>query len=376
MITVALFWPKYHGNVSSVNELALELDKERFKVIFIYLSGHGVDESCLKETGCEFFCLSDKERVGSFSCPVIFGLVRILKEHHVDILHCHRHKATVYGVMAATLAGTPVILAHVHGLDRSRNFRRRLLNFFLFKKITRIVPVANSVKQDVLKNNWRLSADKLFVLENSVDYERFAKVLVSKADAKQMLGLAPDAFVFGTVGRLVPTKGLSYLVKAFAQVKQQMPSAQLIVVGDGYLRNELEEQAVETSCADSIHFLGRRHNIPGILKGMDVFVLSSVAEGMPRAILEAMTAGVPCIATRVGGVPEILANGEFGYLVHPKDERSLAGAMIELAGETEAEKKQIIERARQRVNNCYAHDVAAKRLEKLYETSMLGIPSI
>lgn len=368
MITVALFWPKYHGNVSSLNDLALGLDRERFKVIFIYLTEHGVDERYLKETGCEFFCLSEKKRINSFRFSVMFNLVRILKEHHVDILHCHRHKATTYAVMAARIAGTPVLLAHVHGLGRSRNLKRRLINCILFRNVNRLVPVANGVKEDVLRNNWFVTDEKLFVLENSVDYGRFADVSISKKDAKQMLGMPADSLVFGTIGRLVPTKGLSYLIAAFSKVKRQMPSVHLVLVGDGPCRAELQMQAADALCGDSVHFLGHRANVEQLLKGMDVFILASVAEGMPRVLLEAMAAGVPCVATQVGGIPEVINGEAVGFLVPPGDPEALAEMMLRVAKMPGEELAEVIEKARDRVRRFYSHDIVKKKLEDLYES--------
>jgi glycosyltransferase involved in cell wall biosynthesis len=368
MITVALFWPKYHGNVSSLNDLALGLDRERFKVIFIYLSEHGVDERYLKETGCEFFCLSEKKRINSFRFSVMFNLVRILKEHRVDILHCHRHKATTYAVMAARIAGTPVLLAHVHGLGRSRNLKRRLINCILFRNVNRLVPVANSVKEDVLRNNWFVTDEKLFVLENSVDYGRFADVSISKKDAKQMLGMPADSLVFGTIGRLVPTKGLSYLIAAFSKVKKQMPSVHLVLVGDGPCKAELQMRAADALCGDSVHFLGHRANVEQLLKGMDVFILASVAEGMPRVLLEAMAAGVPCVATQVGGIPEVINGEAVGFLVPPGDPEALAEMMLRVAKMPGEELAEVIEKARGRIRRFYSHDVVKKKLEALYES--------
>jgi len=369
-ITIALLWSKYSGKVTSVNDLVLGFDKERFNVIFIYLRGHGDEKNLLKEAGYEVFYLSNIERINTFRFSILFKLVRILKEHNVDIIHCHAHKSTVYGTVAAVLAKTPVVIAHVHGLGRSRNFRRKLMNFLLFKKINRIVPVAESVKEDVLKNNWSVPEEKITVLENSIDYGRFADVSISKEDAKRILGLASDAFVFGTVGRLAPTKGLSYLIEAFPKVKEQKPSAQLVLFGDGPCRAELEQQASNMSCRDSIHFLGHRDNIEQLLRGMDVFVLSSVAEGMPRAILEVMAAGIPCIATEVGGIPEIISGNNVGILVPPKDSEALAEAMVNVANLTDEKLEKQVVKAQNRVRQFYSHQVVREKVRKLYESEL------
>ncbi len=369
-INLALLWPRYSNTVTSLNDLVLRFDKERFNVIFIYLSGYGVEKNLIEEAGYEVFYLSNFKRVNSSRFSILFRLVKILKKHNVDILHCHAHKSMVYGTIAAVLAKTPVVMAHVHGLGRSRYLRRKLTNFLLFRKIDRIICVANSVREDVLENNWLLPGEKISVLENSVDYERFADVSISKEDAKRILGLPSDAFVFGTIGRLAPTKGLPYLIEAFPEVKKHKRSAHLVLLGDGRSRVELEKQVASTPCCDSIHFFGHRENIEQLLRGMDVFVLSSIAEGMPRAILEAMAAGVPCIVTYVVGIPEIINNENMGILVPPKDSEALAQAMIRITTMPKQELDKLIENAQNGVSQFYSHDVVREKLRKLYETEL------
>jgi len=373
-INLALLWPEYGGPVTSVNDLVLGLDKDRFNVIFIYLSGYGVEWNPIEEQGYKVFYLSNIELINAFRLSILFKLVRILRDHRIDLLHCHVHKPTIYGVMAAKLAGTPVVLSHVHGLGRSSSFRRKLTNYLVSRKCSRIISVADGVKEDVLRNNWRMPPDKVTVLENSVDYERFANVSVTSADARKMLGLSPKAFVFATVGRLAPTKGLRFLIEAFARVKQEVPSAELVLLGNGPSREELARQASKTSCPDSIHFLGHRENIEQLYRAMDVFVLSSVAEGMPRAILEAMAAGVPCIATAVGGIPEILPSKDLGRLVPARDATSLATGMTDLALMPAEEREQIALRANDRVRRFYSHQVVRQKLAHLYENEFALCP--
>ena len=363
-----MLWPQYDGGVTSVNDLVLGLDRDRFNVIFIYLSGYGVERNLIEEQGYKVFYLSNIELINAFRFSILFKLVRILKEHRIDLLHCHVHKPTVYGVMAARLARTPIVLSHVHGLGRSGKFRRKLTNYLVSRKCSKIIAVANSVKEDILRNNWRMPPEKVSILENSVDYARFADVSASGANARQMLELPPKAFVFGTVGRLAKTKGLTFLIEAFSIVKEEIPSAELILLGNGPCREELEQQASKSPCRDSIRFLGHRGNIEQLYRAMDVFVLSSVAEGMPRAILEAMAAGVPCIATKVGGIPEILPSRDAGRLVPARDADALAASMVEFAKMPAEEIRKIADNARDRVRKLYSHEVVREKLANLYET--------
>ena len=366
-----MLWSRYDGKVTSVNDLVSRLDKKRFNVIFVFLRGDAGERNLLKEAGYQVLYLSNAKRVSAFRFSVLFRLAKILKEHKVDVLHCHAHKTTVYGAVAGALAGTPVVLAHVHGLGRSRNLRRKLTNLLLFREIDRIICVANSVKEDVLRSNWRLAAGKVIVLENSVDYERFASVSSSKADSRQMLGLPSDAFVFGTIARFGPYKGHNFLVSAFEKVKSEIPSAQLVLVGEGPLKEDAQRQAAAAGLKQSVHFLGQRNDVPELLTAMDVFVLPSIgSEGMPRVLLEAMAVGVPCIGTNVGGTPELLPNSDIGYLVPPRDADALAEAMITLANTPEQKLKGLIERVRERIRTNFSHEVVAKKLEDTYETEI------
>ncbi len=370
-ITLALLWSRYDGKVTSVNDLVLRLDKNRFNVIFCFLGGHAGEKNLLREAGYEVLYLSNAKKLSAFRFSVVFRLVKILKERKVDVLHCHAHKATIYGAMAGALAGTPVVLAHVHGLGRSRNLRRKLTNFLLFREIDRIICVADSVKEDVLRSNWRLPAEKAAVLENSVDYDRFAGVSISKADARQMLGLSSDAFVFGTIARFGPFKGHNFLVSAFEKVKTEIPSAHLILVGEGPFKQDIQQQAAAAGIAEAVPFLGQRSDIPELLRAMHAFVLPSIgSEGMPRVLLEAMAVGVPCIGTDVGGTPELLRDGDTGCIVPPRDADALAGAMMTLVNMPEQELKGLVERARESIRTHFSHDVVAKKLGSIYEAEV------
>ena len=371
-INLALLWANYGGEVTSVNDLVLALDKERFNVIFIYLSGYGVKENLIEEAGYDVFYLSNIQRIRAFRFSILRGLVGILKEHNIDIIHCHAHKPTVYGTIAAMMAKTPVVLAHVHGLGRSSGFRRKLQNFVLFRKIDRIISVADSVKEDVLKSNPAVCPEKVITLENSVDFDRFSNVSITKGEAKSKLAVVPaDAFVYGTIARFGPYKGHSFLISAFEKVKKQVPSAHLILVGHGDLRQDLEKDVEKTGLFDSIHFLGYRNDIEKIYKAMDALVLPSIgSEGMPRVILEAMAAGVPCIGTKVGGTPEVICNKDVGFLVPPGDENALAEAMIKLANTPKQDIKVLIGRAQERIRSNFGHEVVIKKLENIYKTEL------
>jgi len=368
-INLALLWSRYSSTGTSLNDLILRLDKNRFNVIFIYLTCHGVEKNLIEEAGYKVFYLSNIEFIKAFRFSILFRLVKILKENNIDILHCHRHKSSFYGALAGIFAKTPVVLSHVHGLSRTRNLGRRVVNFFLFKRFNRIIGCAKSVRDDVLKDNPSVAQEKVIALENSVDFERFADVPITKIEAKSKLADVPvDAFVYGTVARFGPYKGHSFLIKAFEKVRKQVPSARLILAGDGPLKEKIQEQATKAGLDDSVHFLGRRDDIPKLLRAMDTFVLPSIgSEGMPLVILEAMAAGVPCIASSLSGIPEVINSSDVGFLVPPRDENALAEAMVTLANMPEEKLKDLTEKAKERIRKVFNHNIVRAKLSKLYE---------
>ena len=358
---------KYEGKGPPMHAAFLGLDDNKYRKVCIYLKKNSDKANELERHNIKTFYLSEKKFFRVFNFAVVFKLSRILKQEGIKILHCQRHQAAVYGAFAARIAKTPLVFVHVHGLNRSKSFRRRLINWLALGKTTKIIAVSQAVRTDILECNWSIRPEQVVCLNNSIDWPRFANASIGKERAKEMIGLKPDSFVFGTVGRLAPTKGFSVLIKAFSRVKKEMPNSELVIVGQGRLQDKLSAEAAETGFKESIHFFGYRADVEKILQAMDVFVMPSIAEGMPGALLEAMAAGIPCIATNVGGIPEVLEQGTLGKLVKPADEKELGEAMLDFA-QAGATNKQVIDEARERIKSEYNHSVIIKKLEDIYET--------
>ncbi len=367
-IIVARLWSRYEGGVPSRAPIMLGIDPKKYQTIFIYLMKDSEVPNFFEEKGLKVFYISKKRALRMYNLWVIYKLSRVLKREKVDILHCHRHKSTVYGTIAAALAGTPAVFAHVHGISRTKNWRRRLVNSVVLKRVNKILTVGEAVREDVLRDNPVVKPDQVVSIGNSIDYDRYANAGITKQQAKENIGLKADCFVFGTVARMAPNKGQICLIKAFEKVKNTLPSAHLVFVGDGRLRKELENAAAKTGFSDSIHFFGKRKDVPQMLRAMDAFVLPSIgSEGLPRVLLEAMAAGVPCIGTQVSGIPEIFDNGKFGVLVPPKDENALAKAMMEVANAPQRELQGLIIKAKDKVEQNYTHSIVVKKLETIYD---------
>ena len=371
-IIAARLWSQYRGDIPSRTPVILGLDPDRYNKICIYLAKDSQNGNVFEQNGCKVFYLSEKPSVGQANLAVLWKLVKVLKQQKVDILHCHRYQATLYGAIAARIAGVPVVFSHVHGLNRTRTLRRRLTNRIILRWVNKILTVGNAVRDDVLRSNPAVPKEKVISLGNSIDYKRFADLQLTKSQAKTEIGLNPDSVVFGTIGRLAPTKGLSLLVEAFETVKKQIPSAALIIIGQGQLKEELHRTVSEKGLADSVHFLGQRDDIPSLLKAMDIFVLASLAEGLPRSLLEAMASPLPCIATNVGGISEIITNRQSGYLIPAQNADELANAMLEVANLSDEQLHTLTENAQATVKKNFSHDAIIQKLEGIYAMEYQG----
>jgi glycosyltransferase involved in cell wall biosynthesis len=369
-IVIARLWDRYVGRVPATAPVILGIDPQKYRTLCIYLTRRSGEPNFFEKNGCKTVYVGAAESLDFFRPGMAWRLSRVLRQEGVDILHCHKHKATVYGVIGAALARTPVVLSHVHGISRTRNTRRRIVNYLLFKRVNRILTVGEAVREDVLWANSSLPPDKVVSVGNSIDYNHFEDGSLTKSQARHMLGLPADSIVFGTVGRLARNKGQSHLIEAFAELKHAVPSAHLVLAGDGPLRRQLEQQAAQTF-PDAIHLLGYRDDIPCVLKSMDVYVHPSTgSEGLPKSLLEAMAAGVPCIAANVGGVLEILGDNEFGVVIPPGETKAMREAMLSVARMADPDLQRLIHKAQSRVAAQYGHSRMIQTLESLYATEV------
>jgi glycosyltransferase involved in cell wall biosynthesis len=172
--------------------------------------------------------------------------------------------------------------------------------------------------------------------------------------------------VYGTVGRLAETKGQRILLEAFAKVYEKYPKSWLVIAGKGRLESELRAFAIELNIHERVLFLGYRTDIPAVLRACDVFVLPSIAEGLPGALLEAMATGIPVIASRVGGVPEILSSPSLGMMVSPSSLDELTTAMEGLCNMDEVERNGIGDLLRERVLEEFTKEKMTSTISKEY----------
>ncbi len=367
-IIIARLWPGYGGGVPSDADVVAGINPEKYQTIIIHLTKNSSNPNTYEQKGKKVFYLTDKPSWGYLKFLAVPKLAILLKKQGVDILHCHKHKSAVHGVWAAKLAGVPIIIAHVHGLGRTRNTKRKLFNFLLLRYVDKILAVGEATRRDILQSNLSIKPEKVINIGNSIDLDYFSSARYNKQTARRKFGVSENSFVFATAGRLAPTKGQHYLISAFAKIKKQLTNAELLIVGTGELKDELTKQSVDLGCGSSVHFLGRVENMPEFYSMINAFVLPSVAEGLPRTLIEAMAADILCIASDAGGIGEILDNGRCGIMVPAGNPDALADAMLKAVNMPPQEKEAVIAAAKEYIKTNYSHNVMIKRIEKIYDT--------
>lgn len=266
------------------------------------------------------------DRHGSFA--TLRDLLRLMRNKHVAILHTHEFFMNTLGLMASCLTGVPLV-ATVHGQSYYPDrLRRRLAYWFVGRCAGQMVAVSEHVRRFLIE---RIGIDPshLVVVQNGVPLQP-ALSAEKLADIQRSLGLNPETKVVTTVGSLYPVKGHRYLLEGAVEVIRRRPNTIFIVAGRGRCGEELQAQAQKLGVADHFQFLGYRGDVAELLSISDVFALPSLSEGMPLALLEAMAAGVPAVATNVGGVAEVLKDTESGLLVPQSDSSALAKAILAL----------------------------------------------
>lgn len=302
-------------------------------------------------------------RKHGFSPGTVARLAGRLRRERVRIVHTHNPGAHLYGALAAKLAGVPAVVHTRHGprVDASHSslfFRRWLWDW------TRTAVGVSQDTAQLLARSAGIGAEKVTMIANGVPVPRIRAE--DRAAVRGEFGIPMEAPTAGIVARLSPEKEHRTLLAAFAPLITKLPGAHLLIVGDGPLRGALEAQAQEAGIARQVHFTGFRTDVDRMLAAMDVFVLCSRFEGTSLTLLEAMGAGLPIVATAVGGTPEVVGSPENAFLVPAGDAEALGRALITALSQPEAA-RAMAARAQARMKAQYGIDCMTRQYEELYQ---------
>lgn len=256
----------------------------------------------------------------------VAGIRRYLRETQPAIVHTFLLTASLYGRLAAILEHVPIVIGTEVNIYERKRRHHILAERMLMSKTDRVIVSANSVR-DFYVDQIHADPEKIDVVYNAVDWKSIQPTM-PREQMRASLGLQPGTKVAGVIARLTEQKGHRFLFQALTP--PALGDVQLIVVGDGELREALEAEAQDLGIASRVHFLGARRDLGDLLAAMDVFVMPSLWEGLPLSMILAMGAAMPVVATDVAGIPEIVVDGESGWLVPPGNSLALATALADV----------------------------------------------
>jgi glycosyltransferase involved in cell wall biosynthesis len=353
---------KVGGQEKVIASIATGLDPKKFDVEIWCLARGGAVADWLRPSGISVRIL----KLSTYHRPLnIARLALRLRRSRADIVHTHGNFASTFGRLAAIIACIRRVVAHVHTSDFSLSPRHILIEKFLACFTRHIICVSRSV-QDFVKNIESIPAEKTCVIYNGVVW-----LFGENGDpmSRSTLGIVDEDCVAVSVGSLVENKGHRVLIDALRILVPQHPRLRLFIAGDGPLRTELEEYVRRSQLSAHVRFMGIVKDIRCVLRLADIFILPSrYREGLGLAILEAMQHGLAVIATRIGGVPELVDDGVTGTLVTPNDPRILAQAIRILADDKKL-RSQIGESGKKKVDRLFRVERMVAQIESLYEST-------
>jgi glycosyltransferase involved in cell wall biosynthesis len=298
-------------------------------------------------------------------------LVALFEQERPDIVHTHTSKAGLLGRLAARRAGVPVVVHTPHGHVFYGHFGRLASWVFLqierllAKRTTWMIALTEAERDEHLVRGVG-RADRFAVVPSGVDLARFRQAGDRAGRRPEGFGCPSDAVVAGSIGWLTPVKGHRVLLEAAALLRREWPRLHVVIVGSGPLRDELERLARTRGILETVRFLGARTDVSDCLAGMDLYVQPSLNEGMGRALIEAMAAGRPVIASRVGGIPAIVQDRKTGLLVPADDPAALARALDELLRKPDWA-VELGAAARAGIGEHFGQEAMVRAIESVYE---------
>jgi len=341
--------------------------KEGFEPLLCTFSAGGDLRGRFRKLDVPVYHLTKPEGLTPSLSLKIASLIRKLK---VDLIHTHNVGPLIYGGLASIITGLPLIHTEHSRLPRCEK-RLRSIEKLLSLKASRIVAVSKCVADQLIEEQ-KIKPEKVKIIPNGVDVELFDNSRRERKDVREELGIEDTEIVIGTAGRLAAVKDYTTLIQAFALVRAESKKrVRLLMVGDGPERRRLERMSNEIGVGERVIFLGMRDDVARLMAAMDIFALSSIDEGLPLAVLEAMSVGLPIVATDVGGIPEAVEHGLNGFLIPPRSPQQMAIALLKLIHDPELREKLSIQ-ARKRAVERFSIKAMIKAYQALYEEVISG----
>ncbi|MFH2068871.1 MAG: glycosyltransferase [Candidatus Omnitrophota bacterium] len=346
------------GTEKMVISLAASLPKDEFSVFILTIKPEGPLHEMAQASGIGAGTLGIRSRLNGFLAPP--RLFRFLLKDRFDVIHTFLFQANNLGRVVGWLANVPVRI----GSQRSTDYWRRPYHNLLDRitlPCSRIVVSNSEAGRKMLMRRVGLAPEKIIVIPNGVP----SATVILKDKAREMLGFFGEEFLIGSAGNLRPPKGYQYLLPAFREVALKYPESRLLIAGEGPLRKTLEKFSRRLGISSKVFFLGFRKDLSVFYSGLDIFVMPSLWEGMPVALLEALSYGIPVVATAVSGIPEVVSDGCEGFLVAPANPRQITVGMLELLNNPQ-KRLEMGGRGRARAETEYSREKMVTAYANLY----------
>ncbi len=354
---------KLGGAQSVMTNLVKNINQEEFIPFVACLFGGNT--TIAKELRAKGIIVKDLGMTHFWRVDALWRLYRLIKQQKVQILHASLFHASIAARIIGKMARVPIIISWRHNIFHGSYGREVIskLTSFLDDAVT---AVSLEAKNAEIKSS-RLNKDKIQVIYNGVSTEKFClNEYRNFKKLKHEIGIKDYELNIGYIGRINPVKSIDTLLEAFMILsKSENKDMSLLIVGEGETRNKLKNLSISLGIMQEVYFLGSRNDVPQILSTLDIFVLPSKSEGMPMVILEAMAAGLPVVATNVGGTPEVVIDGETGFLVPPGDPQALADVIKKLMDDPELRRK-FGKAGRERVEKHFTIEETVRKTEELY----------
>ena len=298
-----------------------------------------------------------------FSFLTLYSILNFVKKHQISIIHSHGYKANLYAFLIKLITRVPAIATCHPWTEINYNKKALLYKLFDLKILSafnKLIAVSENVKLELLK---KVNKKEILLIANGIDVKRFSCKI--NPDISKLFKVGKNLAVIGTVGRLVEEKGYIYLIDAAIMLIKFYPDLLFLFIGDGPLLSELNYKVERHQLGNKIKFLGVRNNIPQLLSAIDIFVLPSLSEGMPMALLEAMAAGKAVVATNVGDIPKIIIHKKNGLLVSPANTSELVSS-ISLLLKNKTLAQEIGKSAKEHIRKNYSATIMAQKYYDVY----------
>lgn len=364
LILIDSFW-KGGGAERIAIAIAAHLPPARYKV-YVCTTRTPPEDSltlALKNTGVRHI---DLARSGRFDVLAFRRLISFLRHEQIDIVHAHKFGSNVWGTLLGRLCRVPVVIAHEHSWSYVGQPLRRVLDGAVISRLADTFVAVSRADRDRMIRLERVRPAKITVIPTAY----IPRASADRGDVRAELGIGPEVPVVGSVAIMRPQKALDVLIDAFSLLPERLSNARLILAGDGDCRASLEAQAAASDLQARVHFLGMRDDPDAVWRALDVAAISSDFEGTPIGAIEAMTNGIPLVATRVGGLPELLEHDVSAVLVAPRDPAALARALTRLL-EDPGLRMRLADEA-ERVSHTFSLERLMKLIDDMYVELLAG----